>query len=173
MTGIANRRKFDETFEREFKRCYRAQSELSLLFIDIDKFKAFNDTYGHTAGDECIQRVASALKSTLKRPGDLVARYGGEEFAVLLPETDAQNAETVAETLRLAVSDMAIPHQGNSHGRVTISIGVAGSRCDCRQQPCSASLPRADTALYVSKQNGRNRVSLAAASPGLRLARPA
>ena len=172
LTGIANRRKFDETFEREFKRCHRARSQLSLLFIDIDKFKGFNDTYGHTAGDECIQRVASALKSTLKRPGDLVARYGGEEFAVLLPETEVQNAETVAEALRLAVSDMAIPHQGNSHGRVTISIGVAGSRCDAASSP-AAVLAGADTALYVSKQNGRNQISFAAESPSLRLVRPA
>ena len=171
LTGIANRRRFDEMLEREFKRCHRAQSELSLLFIDIDKFKAFNDTYGHTAGDECIQRVANALKSNLKRPGDLVARYGGEEFAVLLPETGAQNAETVAEALRVAVYDMAIPHQGNSHGRVTISIGVAGSRCDTASSP-AAVLAAADTALYVSKQNGRNQVSLAAESPSLRLVRP-
>ncbi len=172
LTGIANRRKFDETLEREFKRCYRSQSQLSLLFIDIDKFKAFNDSYGHTAGDECIQRVASALKATLKRPGDLVARYGGEEFAVLLPETGAQNAETVAEALRVAVSDMAIAHQGNSHGRVTISIGLAASRCDPASSP-PAVLAAADTALYVSKQDGRNRVTLAAESPSLRLVRPA
>ncbi|KJC41381.1 diguanylate cyclase [Bradyrhizobium sp. LTSP857] len=171
LTGIANRRRFDEMHEREFKRCHRAQAELSLLFIDIDKFKAFNDTYGHTAGDECIQRVANALKSNLKRPGDLVARYGGEEFAVLLPETDAQNAGMVAETLRLAVCNMAVPHQGNSHGRVTISIGVAGSRCDTASSP-AVVLAAADTALYVSKQNGRNQVSLTAESPSLRLVRP-
>ncbi|KJC54401.1 hypothetical protein UB31_05740 [Bradyrhizobium sp. LTSP849] len=172
LTGIANRRRFDEMLEREFKRCHRAQSELSLLFIDIDKFKAFNDTYGHTAGDECIQRVANALKSNLKRPGDLVARYGGEEFAVLLPETGAQNAENVAQALRLAVSDMAIPHQGNGHGRVTISIGVAGSRCGTASSPATA-LAAADTALYVAKENGRNQVSLAAESPSLKLVRPA
>ena len=172
LSGIANRRKFDETLEREFKRCYRSQSELSLLFIDIDKFKAFNDTYGHTAGDECIQRVAGALKSALKRPGDLVARYGGEEFAVLLPETGARNAETVAEALRLAVSDMAIAHEGNSHGHVTISVGLAASRCDPASDPATV-LAAADTALYVSKQDGRNRVSIAAASPSLRLVRPA
>jgi diguanylate cyclase (GGDEF)-like protein/PAS domain S-box-containing protein len=171
LTGIANRRKFDETFTREFKRCYRSQSELSLLFIDIDKFKLFNDTYGHSAGDECIERVAKALESNLKRPGDLVARYGGEEFAVLLPETGAENAEMVAETLRLAVSDLAIPHEGNSHGRVTISIGVAGSKCDARSSE-PAILAAADAALYVSKQDGRNRVSRAADSPSLRLVRP-
>ena len=172
LTGIANRRKFDETLEREFRRCYRSQSELSLLFIDIDKFKAFNDTYGHTAGDKCIQHVANVLKSTLKRPGDLVARYGGEEFAVLLPETGAENAETVAEAMRLAVSDMAIAHLGSSHGVVTISIGLAASRCDPVSNP-AAVLAAADTALYVSKQDGRNRVSLAAESPSLRLVRPA
>ena len=167
LTGIANRRRFDATLEREFRRCHRSKSELSLLFIDIDKFKAFNDTYGHGAGDHCIGRVASALASNLRRPADLVARYGGEEFAVLLPETGPANAEAVAETLRAAVAKMAIPHQASPHGRVTISIGVAGGKCDGRNGTASM-LSAADGALYVSKKAGRNRVSVAAENLSLK-----
>ena len=147
LTGVANRRRFDDMLDREFNRCQRSKSPLSLLFIDIDKFKSFNDTYGHGAGDDCIRRVASALAANLKRPGDLVARYGGEEFAVLLPETGASNAELVAETLRQSVADLSIAHQGSSHGRVTISIGVAGARCDARVNTASI-LAAADGALY-------------------------
>jgi diguanylate cyclase (GGDEF)-like protein len=107
LTAVANRRRFDRTFDGEFKRCQRSESPLSVLFIDIDKFKSFNDTYGH--GDECIRRVAQALASRLKRPADLVARYGGEEFAVLLPQTAAINAEVVAGTMRKAVANLATP----------------------------------------------------------------
>jgi diguanylate cyclase (GGDEF)-like protein/PAS domain S-box-containing protein len=169
LTGIANRRRFDEMLEREFRRCQRSKAELSLLFIDIDKFKSFNDSYGHAAGDDCIRQVALALAANLKRPADLVARYGGEEFAVLLPETSTGNAEQVAEGLRQAVLDLALPHQGNTHGCVTISIGVAGGRCDART-PTASMLTAADGALYVAKKQGRNRVSLAAESPSLTLA---
>lgn len=157
LTGIANRRKFDDMLDREFKRCQRSKSHLSLLFIDIDKFKSFNDTYGHGAGDDCIRQVAGVLAANLKRPGDLVARYGGEEFAVLLPETNASNAESVAEALRQAVADLALPHQGSDHGCVTISIGLAGTRCDSRTSAVSI-LAAADDGLYVAKEQGRNQV---------------
>ncbi len=171
LTGVANRRRFDRAFEGEFKRCQRSGSQLSVLFIDIDKFKAFNDTYGHLAGDDCIRRVAQALAFDLKRPGDLVARYGGEEFAVLLPETGPGNAEVVAETIRKAVADLAIPHQGSQHGCVTISVGVAGGKCDARSSTISM-MAAADGALYVAKEKGRNRVCAAAESPSLTLMRP-
>jgi diguanylate cyclase (GGDEF)-like protein/PAS domain S-box-containing protein len=172
LTGVANRRRFDRAFMGEFERCQRSGSQLSLLFIDIDRFKSFNDTYGHAAGDDCIRRVAQALASDLKRPGDLVARYGGEEFAILLPETGPGNAETVAETVRKVVADLAIPHQGSAHGRVTISIGVAGGKCNARSSTTSL-MAAADGALYVAKEKGRNCVCAAAESPSLTLARPA
>src|SRR3954451_17030565 len=100
-------------FDAEFKRCQRSRSQLSVLFIDIDKFKSFNDTYGHSAGDDCIRQVAGVIASCLKRPADLVARYGGEEFAILLPETSSGNAEIVAEEIREAVADLSIAHQGS------------------------------------------------------------
>ncbi|MBR1157227.1 sensor domain-containing diguanylate cyclase [Bradyrhizobium sp. JYMT SZCCT0428] len=172
LTGIANRRRFDDTLAREFNRCQRSKSDLSLLFVDIDKFKSFNDTYGHGAGDDCIRQVADVLVSNLKRPGDLVARYGGEEFAVLLPETGADNAELVAEALCQAIADVGLAHAGSSYGRVTVSIGVAGARCDARTSAASI-MTAADGALYVAKEQGRNRVCVAAESPSLTLVRPA
>lgn len=172
LTGVANRRRFDRAFDAEFKRCQRSGSQLSVLFIDIDKFKAFNDRYGHSEGDHCIRRVAQALSSTLKRPADLVARYGGEEFAVLLPETAPANAEAVAETVRQAVADLQIAHEGNQHGCVTISVGIAGGKCDARNSTGSM-LAAADGALYVAKEQGRNRVCAAAENPSLTLVRPA
>jgi diguanylate cyclase (GGDEF)-like protein/PAS domain S-box-containing protein len=172
LTGIANRRRFDRAFDAEFKRCQRSGEPLSVLFIDVDKFKLFNDTYGHSAGDDCIRRVAQALSSGLRRPADLVARYGGEEFAILLPATLPGNAEAVAETLRKAVADLAIAHSGSPQGCVTVSIGVAGAKCDGRASTASM-LAAADGALYVAKQQGRNRVSAAAENPILTLVQPA
>ncbi|MGY3478393.1 diguanylate cyclase [Bradyrhizobium ottawaense] len=170
MTGVANRRRFDRTFDAEFKRCQRSGAQLSVLFVDIDKFKSFNDAYGHSAGDDCIRRVAQALASCLKRPADLVARYGGEEFAVLLPETTPANAQGVAE--RKAVADVAILHEGSAHGCVTISIGLAGGKCETRTSTASM-LAAADGALYVAKEQGCNQVCVAADNPSLRLVRPA
>jgi diguanylate cyclase (GGDEF)-like protein/PAS domain S-box-containing protein len=172
LTGIANRRRFDRMLDLEFKRCQRSDSRVSVLFIDIDKFKFFNDTYGHSAGDDCIRQVAEAIASCLKRPADLVARYGGEEFAVLLPETSSGNAETVAEKIRQSVADLSIAHQGSPLGNVTISVGVAGGKCDGRTSPASM-LAAADGALYVAKEHGRNRVCTAAETPSVRLVRPA
>ena len=165
-------RRFDRTFEAEFKRCQRSGAQLSVLFVDIDKFKAFNDTYGHSAGDDCIRRVARAIASGLKRPADLVARYGGEEFAILLPATTPANAERMAETVRKAVADLAIPHQASAHGHVTISVGLAGGKCEARTST-SSMLTAADEALYVAKEQGRNQVCVAADNPSLRLVRPA
>src|SRR3954470_21424329 len=172
LTGIANRRRFDRMLDLEFKRCQRSSSRISVLFIDIDKFKSYNDTYGHSAGDDCIRQVAGAIASGLKRPADLVARYGGEEFAVLLPETASGNAETVAETIRQSVADLCIAHQGSPDGCITISVGVAGGKCDARTSPASM-LAAADGALYLAKEQGRNRVCAAAETPSLTLVRPA
>ena len=144
LTGIANRRKFDEMLDREFNRCQRSRSALSLLFIDIDKFKLFNDTYGHGAGDDCIRQVATALAANLRRPGDLIARYGGEEFAVLLPETSAGNAKAVAEVLRQAVVDLALPHENSSFRHVQSAlVSLAHDSMRARGHPRSWLLPTA------------------------------
>lgn len=160
LTGVANRRKFDETFEKERKRAQRNGAHLCVLFIDIDKFKIFNDTYGHAAGDDCIREVAQALSAALKRPADLVARYGGEEFAIILPDTAADNAASVAETIRQAISDLKLEHSGGPSGIVTISIGVAGAKLDGRSDGTKL-LIAADEALYRAKETGRNRVCVA------------
>jgi len=169
LTGVANRRKFDEVFEKERKRAQRNSANLSVLFIDIDKFKVFNDTYGHAAGDECIRTIAQTLSRSLKRPADLVARYGGEEFAVVLPDTAAENAAGVAETLRQAVSDRKLEHSGGPAGIVTISVGVAGAKLDGRSDG-SRLLVAADEQLYLAKESGRNRVCVAPDSEVSRIA---
>jgi diguanylate cyclase (GGDEF)-like protein/PAS domain S-box-containing protein len=157
LTGIANRRKFDEVFERELRRSQRAGSHLALLMVDIDRFKLFNDSYGHSAGDDCLRHVARALAVHLKRPGDLVARYGGEEFAVILPDMAFDGAGRLAEDLRQTISDLGIAHALNGGGVVTVSIGVAGARCD-GEISGKALLEAADAALYRAKNEGRNRV---------------
>jgi len=157
LTGIPNRRAFDQAFEREWKGCLRSGRPLGVLMMDIDHFKLLNDTSGHQAGDLCLQQVAQALRGALNRPGDMLARYGGEEFVVLLPDTDELGCEGVAETLRQAVFDLDLPNTGTPGGRLTISIGVA---CEAlRQDRGRARLLRsADKAVYVAKKAGRNRV---------------
>jgi diguanylate cyclase (GGDEF)-like protein/PAS domain S-box-containing protein len=160
LTGVANRRKFDETFERERRRAQRNGAHLSALFIDIDKFKLYNDSYGHAAGDACIRTIAQTLSTALKRPADLVGRYGGEEFAVVLPDTSAENASNVAETLRHAVSELKLKHDAGPEGIVTISVGVAGAKLDGRSDG-TRLLAAADEALYRAKAGGRNRVCVA------------
>jgi diguanylate cyclase (GGDEF)-like protein/PAS domain S-box-containing protein len=157
LTGLANRRSFDIALERECRRTARARQPLSLLMIDVDKFKDFNDGYGHQAGDECLRSVAQAIMQTFRRPGDLAARYGGEEFAIILPDTDEDGARAVAEALRLAVQGLGVPHQKSAAGVVTISVGIAtkGRQGD----PAGAILVgAADTALYAAKGRGRNAV---------------
>jgi diguanylate cyclase (GGDEF)-like protein/PAS domain S-box-containing protein len=159
LTGIANRRKFDDVFERELRRGARAGSQLSLLLVDIDRFKLFNDSYGHSAGDDCLRHVARALAANLRRPADLIARYGGEEFAVILADTAPEAAVHVAETLRQAVAGLGLAHGLSDSGVVTVSIGVAGARCD-GQNPGRVLLEAADEALYRAKEEGRNKVCL-------------
>jgi diguanylate cyclase (GGDEF)-like protein/PAS domain S-box-containing protein len=158
LTSIANRRHFDETLEWEIRRAARmADAPLSLILCDIDHFKLYNDTYGHIAGDECLRHVATIIASVFKRAGDLVARYGGEEFAVIMPATSAENAGIVAERLRQAVWDRAIPHDASRIAdRVTLSIGVATLSSAETLTPQKFTT-HADEALYTAKANGRNR----------------
>jgi diguanylate cyclase (GGDEF)-like protein len=167
LTGLANRRTFDKALESEWLRAARHNLPLSLLLMDIDRFKRFNDNYGHQAGDECLQAVARILAAAMKRPGDLVARYGGEEIAVLLPATDAAGAATVAEDVRSRVEALAIPHDGNLPASVlTISIGTATLKPSFQLFDADPKMlvALADQALYQAKLKGRNRVSIASAA---------
>jgi diguanylate cyclase (GGDEF)-like protein/PAS domain S-box-containing protein len=165
LTGIANRRRFDETIDREWRRAMRDRSSLSLLMIDVDHFKLYNDIYGHLSGDTCLQEIASAAQDVLHRPSDLLARYGGEEFIVVLPFTDSDGAQQVAEQIRLAVELRRLPHTGNPpHQVVTVSIGCATNVLDF-DSPKHVLLQAADDALYVAKSAGRNRVEVAEALP--------
>ena len=162
LTGLWNRRAFDEMLEREWLRTVREASELSLLLLDLDFFKRFNDHYGHQAGDDCLRAAALAVKAALHRPGDLAARYGGEEIAIILPNTEAHGALAVAETVRAAIEALAIHHAGNSNPArtVTASLGVATAfaRAGGTMKMPEGLLLAADNALYKAKQNGRNRV---------------
>jgi len=160
LTGLANRRHFDEYLAAELRRAERAGHPLALAMIDVDRFKAFNDRYGHLAGDDCLRRVAAALAGRARRPGDLAARYGGEEFVVVLPDLGAERALEWAEAARLAVRDLAIAHEDSEAGAVTVSCGVA-SVLPGRDVRPEVLIERADAALYRAKREGRNRVALA------------
>lgn len=164
LTGIANRRRFDETLEAEWRRARREHTQLGLILIDVDFFKRFNDHYGHLAGDDCLRKVASALANATHRPADLVARYGGEEFVALLPITDRAGVTTVAESLRNAVESLALPHEkSDAHPTVTISLGAAlvAPPTAAGSVTAESLIARADKALYSAKHGGRNRVTLA------------
>jgi diguanylate cyclase (GGDEF)-like protein/PAS domain S-box-containing protein len=161
LTELPNRRHFEASSAREFARARRERRPVSLLFIDIDEFKAYNDHYGHLAGDECLQSVASAIDEALNRPSDMVCRYGGEEFAALLVNTDAAGARNVAERMAAAVRDRGITHEASSVAPfVTISVGTASQVPD---EGASASelLERADRALYRAKRRGRDAIEQA------------
>jgi diguanylate cyclase (GGDEF)-like protein len=165
LTGLANRRCFDEVLERESLRSARERLPLSLILIDVDRFKIFNDCYGHQAGDACLQEVAKAVSQAILRPGDLAARYGGEELAVLLPNTEESGARHIAERLRLAVQGLGVVHEGNPPiGCVTISLGCATLVVSPRPDGASGKglVAMADLALYEAKRGGRNRVVMAA-----------
>jgi two-component system chemotaxis family response regulator WspR len=157
LTGLANRRRLDETLDMEMRRAQRDKSMLSLLLTDVDFFKKYNDTYGHLAGDECLRQVASAIARCGRRPADLAARYGGEEFSVVLPDTPEEGACKVAEDIRSAVAELAIEHRSSEVARhVTLSLGVV--TLEPEQELVAAELlRRADAALYAAKRAGRNR----------------
>jgi diguanylate cyclase (GGDEF)-like protein len=160
LTQIPNRRRLDENLETEWKRAIRDGKPLSILMIDIDHFKDYNDHYGHGAGDECLCRVAKALLRGISRPGDMVARYGGEEFAVILPSTDLYPAVQIAEHLRQLVIGLDLPHAFSSTGpRVSVSIGCATTDGGLQLNSPAELLRLADARLYQSKRLGRNRVS--------------
>jgi diguanylate cyclase (GGDEF)-like protein/PAS domain S-box-containing protein len=163
LTGAANRRHFDETLDAEFRRAKRDGSPLSLIMIDVDRFKLFNDRYGHPAGDDCLRKVAGAIKNLPVRAADLVARYGGEELAILLPGTPEAGATILAERARSAVRGLAIPHAGSEARLVTISLGVATLVPQQSGQPDDLVIA-ADKALYRAKEGGRDRVCVAAAT---------
>ncbi len=170
LTQVANRRHFDRKFKTEWRRAMRERTPISLLLIDVDNFKKFNDTYGHQAGDVCLQKIAQSMASVTHRPADLASRYGGEEFAILLPVTKQKDASMLAERLRRKIESLKIEHSQSELGVVTISIGVSccepawdftGKTPDDEQKVIFPAmlLTAADNALYVSKEQGRNQVS--------------
>jgi diguanylate cyclase (GGDEF)-like protein/PAS domain S-box-containing protein len=156
LTGLANRRTFDDALAREHRRALRDRTRLAMIMIDVDWFKAFNDRYGHPAGDECLKRISRAIENTLPRPGDIVARYGGEEFAVLLPNTDESGAAIVADRIRRAVLALGIEHDASPAMTATISAGVASWAPGAMDSGPEALMQHADRALYRAKDDGRN-----------------
>lgn len=160
LTGVPNRRHFEEVLQQEWQRARREASPLSALMLDIDFFKKFNDTMGHLAGDACLKRVANIVSQAMRRPGDIVARYGGEEFVCLLPQTDATGALALAETVRTAVLNERITNKGTKRGLVTVSVGAATLVPEAGLDPMYL-IDLADTALYEAKEAGRDKVRLA------------
>ncbi|KPW82839.1 Two-component system response regulator WspR [Pseudomonas congelans] len=159
LTGLSNRRHFDEYLELEWRRATREQSQLSMLMIDVDYFKPYNDNFGHLEGDEALRQVAKAIRNSCSRPSDLPARYGGEEFAMVLPNTSPGGARLLAEKLRQSVAGMNIPHIAPVPGSsLTVSIGVATMTPQVGMQSRQLILD-ADKGLYQAKNNGRNQVS--------------
>jgi diguanylate cyclase (GGDEF)-like protein/PAS domain S-box-containing protein len=166
LTHVANRRKFDEYLQQEWRRLLRDRAPLAVIMADIDCFKAYNDIYGHQMGDDCLRRVAKTLQSAIKRPADLVARYGGEEFVAVLPNTSQRGAERLAEKMRRLVRLQIIPHQGSElDARITLSLGVAVTIPLPTTSP-EALIHQADDALYQAKHCGRDRVVVAVSSLG-------
>lgn len=155
LTGISNRRELNRSLMLEVKRSEREKHPLSVLLIDVDHFKSFNDIYGHIEGDRCLKEIAGGIFSAIRRPADTCARYGGEEFAVVLPNTDENGAWTCAEVIRQAISALNLSHSGSETGHVTISVGISTSRGEFSQADI---LKMADEALYTAKRSGRNKV---------------
>ncbi|PJI51190.1 MAG: diguanylate cyclase response regulator [Pseudomonas sp.] len=161
LTGLSNRRHFDEYLEMEWRRGVREQTQLSILLVDVDHFKAYNDTFGHVQGDEALRQVAGALRANASRPSDLPARYGGEEFVMVLPNTSPGGARLLAEKLRRSVQDLNIAHELPVPGApLTVSVGVA-TLIPQNGQVCRQLIELADQALYNAKHGGRNQVAIA------------
>ena len=161
LTHIANRRRFDAVLQHEWRRCQREHQPMSLLMLDVDDFKAYNDEYGHQAGDEVLIRIAAACEGAMKRSTDTAARYGGEEFAIILANTDSAGALRIAEAVAVAVRDAGIPHRrATAANVVTVSVGVATVVPDSPLGP-ETLIARADQALYAAKRAGRNRIEVA------------
>jgi diguanylate cyclase (GGDEF)-like protein len=159
LTGIANRRKFDEFLDLNWSFAIHQSTPIALIMMDIDNFKLYNDNYGHQEGDTCLIQIARTLSKAMSRKTDFVARYGGEEFVCVLPNANLENAVVIAEKLRLGIMALQIPHAFSSTGNiVTISLGVAASRPKSNSS-CSMLIKAADAALYKSKDSGRNKVS--------------
>lgn len=158
LTGLANRRHFNEVMRREWDRCQREGQPVSLIFVDVDHFKPFNDHYGHLEGDDCLSLVGKALKGVLNRPGDLAVRYGGEEFVMLLPNTPAEGARRVAVRILSSIDELDIPHaRSTAASHVTVSIGVATLVPNSGNKP-ETLIEQADNAVYRAKEEGRHRV---------------
>ena len=162
LTGLSNRRKLDEIIDHEWRRAKRNHSAFSLLFVDIDWLKAYNDTYGHQAGDAVLATVAKCIGDNIRRPEDSAARYGGEEFIVVLPDTPLDGGALIAENIRAAIAQLAIAHTGSEFGCVTVSIGCA-AWVPARDLDMPTILRSADKALYSAKMTGRNKVALSSA----------
>ena len=164
LTGLANRRHFDEVLRREWARALRNAQPLALIMLDVDSFKKYNDRYGHQTGDQCLIRVAHALRAGMRRASDLTARYGGEEFSIVLPNTSAAEARAIGETLRCAIEQLGIAHERVDAGYVTISVGIAVSSAEwASATDADALIRQADAALYRAKDAGRNCVVLSGA----------
>ncbi|WP_169446453.1 GGDEF domain-containing protein [Leucothrix mucor] len=169
LTQIANRRYFDQTFKNEWRRTLRDELPISMLLVDIDNFKQFNELQGERAGDKCLKAIASCMEVVTRRPGDLAARYSGEEFAVLLPNTTMENAVMLAEKLRSKVEMLQLPHPGSSYNVVTVSIGVSccAPRTDAEKADDAEEevmypamlMNAADNAMFLAKQQGQNRIA--------------
>ena len=159
LTGIANRRYFDDQLAHEWTRARRLNQTLAIAMIDVDWFKKYNDHYGHQGGDDCLRQVANVLSNVAKRDSDFVARYGGEEFAIILPMTQAENALELAKNSCLALSNLELPHALSDFGHVTLSVGVAVG-CPKQNTTPHNLLINADKALYTAKEKGRNRAVL-------------
>jgi diguanylate cyclase (GGDEF)-like protein len=160
LTGVANRRHFNEYLDQEWRRAMRKQASLSLILLDVDHFKRLNDIAGHPYGDDCLRQVGAALAASVRRAGDLAARYGGEEFAVILPDAQPDWVMSFAEEVRQAIAALEIPHPASPYGVLTVSVGAA-TAVAVEQQGVSSLIAAADKALYAAKEAGRNRVSCA------------
>lgn len=168
LTGVGSRRYFEGSLQRQFLRARKSRQALGLIMIDVDDFKAYNDSYGHPAGDRCLRAIAEALSRSC-RPTDMVGRYGGEEFAVLLPDTDRRTAYSVAERMRLRVRALHLAHAHHPETMVTISLGIASLIPWLREATPEDLVKMADRALYLAKETGRDRTCQAPDEAGIPL----